>query len=162
MKDADIELIYQFNSSLETLKYVCRDLYTDLNQAKNRYEEFKKHYLEQKAIWWVIEQKTDQLKLGYCGLFNMAHGPKSAEIGYGILKPFWRKGIASETITALISYGIHSLELHRIHASITPENLGSIKALVNNGFTLEGQLKDVDFARNQYFDRLIYAYLNVS
>jgi len=158
--EGNVSILHQFNSSLEMLWYIPRDVFKTVEQSRQKYEVMKSDYTLQKAIWWVIKRKSDELAVGYCGLFDMHSANAYAEIGYGILEPFWRQGIASEIIPCITAYGYKALNLHRIQANINPENAASRKVIEKQGFSLEGHLKDTDFARNKYFDRMVYACLN--
>ena len=52
----------------------------------------------------------------------------------------WGKGYASEAIKALSSYAFESLNLKKLTAGMYKENLGSQKAFLRSGFSVEGEL----------------------
>ena len=62
----------------------------------------------------------------------------TAEIGYWLGEPFWRKGIMTNAIKLMVEYGFNSLKLQRIEAGIFEYNLASMRALEKNGFKKEG------------------------
>jgi ribosomal-protein-alanine N-acetyltransferase len=61
---------------------------------------------------------------------------------YALLPKYWAQGIASEIIPKVVEIGFKSLELNRIHATTEPRNAASTKVLLNNGFKLEGRLRE--------------------
>jgi len=79
--------------------------------------------------------------LGKVMLFNYEKESRRAEIGFGVSRHFWGKGIVFEAASALIDYAFNTLCLRRIEAEIDPENTASGKALERLGFEKEGLLK---------------------
>ncbi len=47
---------------------------------------------------YAVCLKENNVPIGYCG----SSGTKSNDIGYGLLKDFWHKGIMTEAVTALV------------------------------------------------------------
>ena len=77
---------------------------------------------------------------------------KSAELGYWIGEPFWRKGIASEAVKLILNYGFETLNLSRIFAATYEYNTGSMKVLKKNGFRSEGIARKAVFKNNAFYD----------
>ena len=67
---------------------------------------------------------------------------KSAEIGYWIGEPYWKKGIASKAVSLITEYGFNELLLNRIYTGVFEYNVGSMKVLEKNGFEQEGIFKN--------------------
>ncbi len=61
-----------------------------------------------------------------------------AECGYWIGKDYWRKGICSEALPALLDFGFNQLGLNRITAECLTRNVASTALLTKVGFTREG------------------------
>jgi len=156
----DSALVYEFNTNPDTLKYVPRDPYPDLITASDRVADFLKSFQEKKAVWWVFVIKESAMVAGYGGLFNIDWENSQAEIGYGLLKPFWGSGIAGECLAPILQYGLNEINIHRVYGNIQPGNLASRKLVERKGFKLEGRLIDNVFARGQYFDTMIYSLIN--
>ncbi|MBQ4835764.1 GNAT family N-acetyltransferase [Pseudoalteromonas luteoviolacea] len=89
------------------------------------------------GIYW---KETGEL-LGKIMLFSYDKTSRRAEIGFGISRDFWGKGIVSEAGQALIEHAFNHLGLRRIEAEIDPDNISSSKALERLGFQKEGVLK---------------------
>ena len=71
--------------------------------------------------WALIEKQTQKL-IGWCGLLYLENTGE-VEIGYGLAKQYWGKGLASEAAAATMTYGFGQLGLARIVAITYPENL---------------------------------------
>ena len=54
-----------------------------------------------------------------------------AEIGYMLHPDYWRLGIISEAVDAIINYGFNTLQFHSVEAHIDPTNIGSEKLWLN-------------------------------
>jgi len=157
---SDTEKLFEFNSNLETLKYIARSPFTKMEQAELKMADWLKAYADKKAIWWAFTSKETDQFIGYGGYFNICNESNKAEIGYGLLTEFWGQGYMSEIASNLVRFGIASINLHRISAIVIPGNEASVKVLKKNGFEKEGHLRDDSFARNRYFDSCIYGLIN--
>jgi len=61
-----------------------------------------------------------------------------AECGYWLGKDYWRKGITSEALPALLDFGFNQLGLNKITAECLTRNVASAALLSKVGFTQEG------------------------
>jgi [ribosomal protein S5]-alanine N-acetyltransferase len=156
----DSGLLFEFNSDLESLKFVPRTPFIDISQAEEKLAECENGFKNRTALWWVLSLRDSGETIGYGGLFDINPNSDKAEIGYGLLPGFWRRGYASEAVAEIVGFGFDTLELHRIYGYIVPGNAASVKILENLGFTLEGVLKDDDFGRGRFFDMSVYARIN--
>lgn len=64
---------------------------------------------------------------------------QDSEIGFMIAREFWRKGIVSEALNALLPYYFEELGYEKITADADPRNDASIKILEKHGFTIVGR-----------------------
>jgi len=66
-------------------------------------------------------------------------------------------GIMSEALVSIINYGFHTMNLERIEAVVSPNNMPSIKLLKRMKFKEEGYLKHHYFYNNKMEDSIIFA-----
>lgn len=83
----------------------------------------------------------------------------SAEIGYWLGTAFHRKGIVTEAITLACQYGFNQLNIIRIFAHVFENNTASRKALLKNGFVIEGIRKKGAVKNNILLDDYLMAKL---
>ncbi|MEZ0051449.1 ribosomal-protein-alanine N-acetyltransferase [Mycobacterium sp. MAA66] len=80
----------------------------------------------------------------FCGqltIGNVAHGAlRSAWIGYWVSKSFNGGGIATAALALGVDHGFGAVGLHRIEATVRPENGASRAVLAKGGFREEGLL----------------------
>lgn len=76
--------------------------------------------------WWILQPPhgKDQPKL-----------PREADLGYRLLKRWWRQGLASEGARELLRYGFVEVGLHRIFAQTLTVNTPSRAVMASIGMT---------------------------
>jgi ribosomal-protein-alanine N-acetyltransferase len=77
---------------------------------------------------------------------------RTAEIGYWLGEPYWNKGIATIAVKLLTGYAFDQLGYIRIHTGVFEYNLGSMKVLIKNGYTLDGIFKKSVLKNGQIYD----------
>lgn len=162
VKDGDCGDIYDIYSEKEAVKYQQTNPMTTIEQAKKSVEAFLRGFNEKRFIRWCITEKEADKVLGLITLNNFDRNNSSATIGYMLNKRYWRKNIMSEVGEKVINYGFKTLNLHRIEASIHPDNIASIKLCSKLGFLEEGLRKEsaYNIATDGYEDRLIFGIVN--
>ncbi|MFT4147535.1 MAG: GNAT family protein [Micrococcaceae bacterium] len=87
----------------------------------------------------------------------------SADIGYWISCEYQGQGIATQVLQEVIHYAFKELKLHRIQASVMPDNIASIKVLEKNDFLKIGLAPQYLKVAGKWEDHEIYQRLsNVS
>ena len=74
-------------------------------------------------------------------------------MGYELGLPHQRLGYMTEAITAILSLGFGDMGFNRIEAFVTVGNTPSRKFLEHLGFSLDGTLRDYEFARGRFMDQ---------
>jgi ribosomal-protein-alanine N-acetyltransferase len=160
MEEKDIQGIYDFYSDPESLKFVPRNLFTEMDQAIDKLKIFNQIFENKNGIWWAFTHKEEEKLIGFGGFFEIDKEAKKAELGYGFLPGNWGKGFGTEAVKKLTEFGLKELLLHKIYAFVDPKNIASIKLLEKFGYKREGLFKDHDFAQNKYFDTAVYTLIN--
>ncbi len=79
-----------------------------------------------------------------------------AEVSYYLSPDMWKKGIITEALKLVLSFGFEDLKLNRIQACVLPENAASLRVLEKNGFRREGLLRQYDYGK-EFHDVLMYS-----
>lgn len=82
---------------------------------------------------------------------------RSAWIGYWVYSRFHGAGVATSAVALLVAHGFGPVGLHRIEATIAPENLASRAVVGHLGFRLEGHLVRYLDVNGSWRDHLLYA-----
>ena len=106
----------------------------------------------------VTLKDTGEL-IGNCGVRRTAPGAPEADLGYELAPAQWGKGYATEAARAVLAFGFAALGVHRIEAECVADNTGSARVLEKLGMRLEGRLRDKEYFKGRWWDRLIYAVL---
>ena len=75
-------------------------------------------------------------------MLNIDTRKSITEIGYGISPDYWGKGYFKEALTMVLSFLFEELNFYKVWAKTQSNNISSIKALENSGFTNEGIMRD--------------------
>ncbi len=98
--------------------------------------------------------------IGHIGIQIEDQKDLRANIGYVFARTHWGKGYGSEAVHAILKFGFQELKMHRISATVVPENKASIKILTKLGMIQEGKFRQNKFVRGEFRDNLIFAILN--
>ncbi|WP_425449698.1 GNAT family N-acetyltransferase [Dethiothermospora halolimnae] len=158
VKESDFREIYDIYSDEEAVKYQQIKPMETIDQGKKAVSFFKRGYKDKKFIRWCIVSRNDNKVVGLITLHHFDSWNFSGEIGYMLNKKYWKQNIMSEVGEKVIQYAFEVIGLHRIAASIHPNNIGSIKLTTKLGFKVEGMKKEAAYnIRTEKFeDRLIY------
>ena len=107
----------------------------------------------------AVVDRERSLVIGGCELLARRSIYREYEIGYFFRPDSWGRGIATETVRALLDFGFHSVSAHRIYALVDPENTPSQRLLARIGFRLEGHFQRDALIRGEWRDSLAYALL---
>jgi [ribosomal protein S5]-alanine N-acetyltransferase len=123
-----------------------------------RINRMTERFLSGEHIEFAICTRESGELIGGIGLGITARH-KRGGLGYWLGVDFWRQGYATEAASAVLDYGFHSLELHRIEAGHYPRNPASGRVLEKIGMQREGVLRGEVLKGEQFEDTVMYARL---
>jgi ribosomal-protein-alanine N-acetyltransferase len=144
MQATDAQAIFRILADDEVTRYYDDATFTDVSQASDQIEAWESGFINKRCIRWGITCKDDRLVIGSCGYYGFHTWHMRASIGYELAHPFWRQGIMTEALSAIIDLGFKEMGLNRIDAVVMPENVASIKLLEKLGFCNEGLLREYE------------------
>jgi ribosomal-protein-alanine N-acetyltransferase len=109
-------------------------------------------WAEGTGIRWVITEPGHDAFIGDVGYFKFERQHRRAEVGYLLAQEYWRRGLMTEAMTAVLDYGFVSMGLNRVEALVDPRNAASVGLLHRLGFVQEGLLRDYEFERGAFID----------
>ena len=153
----DLNDCFAITSDLRLLeKSVAVVPHKTLQQCAEYVQKLIENHEQNIPDWWAIAEKETNRMIGFCGFVEYAARFERAELGYMIAYDSWNKGYATEACAAVIDYGFNHMKLHRIEATVDPENIASIRVLEKLNFVREGLLKERVICNGEYRDRYMY------
>ena len=96
--------------------------------------------------------------VGGIGL-NINEHHEIAELGYGLARPLWNRGLTTEAARAVVAWGFDRYPLYKIYARAFLSNSGSWRVMEKLGMTREGVLRSHHQLRGEHFDIASYGIL---
>ena len=112
-------------------------------------------YKNGKKYVFAIQLKQTGKFIGEIGLHYLDQKQDHLQLSYWLGEPFWNQGYITEAVSEILEYGFRQLNSSLIYADCHQDNIGSIKVLKKNGFSLHLKRGKVSI-----FKRLRQAYLN--
>lgn len=159
MTGNDVEDIFVFMSDHETMKYITPTPVQSQEEMKENIQKSLYNFEMKKEIPWVIVNKVDDDVIGMFRFHKLHFWHKKTEMGVVIRKDFQNKGVMTEILPKVLSFGFHTLGLNRIVGDIFANNKASERLLLKYGFTKEGQLRQTDFDGEKYHDTVVFSML---
>lgn len=140
--------------------------------ARGLYDLFPHPYTLENARDWIQDcacNTSDPLRCAIevdgeaCGgiTLRVPHGPNQdfLELGYWLGESRWGRGIATEAVQLVLTYGFDTLHANRIEARVYAWNPASARVLEKCRFTLEGRLRRRMIKNGERVDQLIFGLL---
>jgi [ribosomal protein S5]-alanine N-acetyltransferase len=144
IQPTDSEALFKILADDRVTQYYDDETFRNITQASEQIEAWENGYKSRRCIRWGITCQEDSTLIGTCGYYGFHTWHMRAGIGYELACSFWRKGIMTEALNAIINLGFREVGLNRIEAVVMPENVPSIKLLEKLGFCDEGILREYE------------------
>ncbi len=134
----DVEGFFKLDADPEVHRYLGNNPITTTKQAEEVIDFIRKQYGINGIGRWAIIEKSTNTFVGWTGLKLVTETVNNHtdfyDLGYRLLKKYWRKGIATESAIASLNYGFETMNLKKIYAAAHVGNVGSNAILKNLGF----------------------------
>ncbi len=134
----------------QVTRYHSMPTLVTLAEAQAALASVQDRYTAREMIRWAIEPVGNGSMIGTVGLLHIQPRHRRAEVGYELARRWWGRGLASEAVAAVVSYGFARLGLHRIEAGVLPGNARSVRVLEHLGFREEGTLRDHLYLKGRF------------
>lgn len=132
----DLPKLIELRSDPEVYKYMgglkLQNPQALEKRLKDYIDSFDKYGFGSCAMIW---KETGEL-FGWSGLMMM-EDYNETEVGYGMAKEFWGKGIGLECARVWLEFGFEKANLERIVALAEPKNVGSWRIMEKLGMKYE-------------------------
>jgi ribosomal-protein-alanine N-acetyltransferase len=159
IRPSDTPSVFAIFSDPEVTRYYDQPTYTEMAQAETMVLRMQQRFAERRTVRWAIVRQADDELLGTCGFAEWKRHFNCAAIGYELARPFWRQGIMTEVLTAVLTFGFSQMQLNRIEAYVMTGNDASMSLLRKLGFQEEGLLHEYGYWQQAYHDLHLFALL---
>ncbi|MEM9506329.1 MAG: GNAT family N-acetyltransferase [Cyanobacteria bacterium P01_E01_bin.35] len=149
--EEDTEDVFAIFSNPNVTQFHDLDTFTRLDEAREVIKRRAKRFENRHGMRWGIVRKSNNALIGSCG-FTWDREANAAEVGYELASQFWRQGIMSEALCAILRYGFEKRELKFVVAEIMLGNIASRRLLEKLGFQSHAILKERGFWKGKYHD----------
>ena len=160
LRDAkDLHLAF---SDPETTRYLdfatCRDLHDTMKRVG-----MATIVMPQWHATWAIVLRGSAEVIGVVNYHHRESWHRRLEIGYVLARPYWRRGLMREAMQPFLRYCFEDLAMHRLEATIVPDNSAGIRFAESLGFQREsGVLRDRLLVGEEYRDIVMYGLLDAA
>jgi len=157
---AHAEAIYRYRSDSVTNRYqgwIPKDVEDVRSFITNR----TSREINVNGTWFQLVVTLKDEIIGDIGLHFLGSRNEQVELGCTIDREHQGNGYAKEALSEVISFLFHTLDKHRLIASIHPANIPSIKLFESLGFRRDDHLKDSRLPDESRVTDLVY-YLSKS
>lgn len=151
MTNSDIPQIFFLRSDAVVNKYVKRETPATIDDALAWLKKVEAKIENDETVNWAIRLKEQDEMIGSICLWNFSEDRKTAEIGYDLHPDYHGKGIMSQSMDAVTSYGRQTLGLDAILAFTQNNNDASRQLLVSKGFEVDLNQHDSENDANMVY-----------
>lgn len=151
-QDYDIANFLRYYADPEVNKFILCEIPSDLESARHELHYWRNVFYRNDGIYFAIAEKNENRMIGSIGLSSYNSYHSRIEISYDLAQEFWRRGIMTRSISALVQHGFEVLKINRIEAFVSTFNEPSRDLLLKCGFELEGILRQHRYHRGNYVD----------
>jgi RimJ/RimL family protein N-acetyltransferase len=129
-------------------------------EEENWFEDMLKRPAVEHPLVIEIQEGTEWIMIGNCGIHNVDWRCRSAEVGIFIgEKRLWNRGYGTNAMRLLLKHGFETLNLNRIALEVYENNPRAVRSYEKSGFVHEGRKRKAMFIEGKYHDILIMSVL---
>lgn len=130
---------------------------TSINLLIEKFTKWSKRSSDDGKEIWLNYAIRDRLESIYIGLVQATLVEDGDNyIAYEVIPEFWRRGVATEVMTAFIDCLFGNFEINILTAHIDSRNIASINLIKKLRFNQVGFLKNADHFKGSDSDEFIY------
>lgn len=137
--EQDAEVIFeQYASDPNVTEYMTWRPHESVEDTLEYIRRCERVWADGTAFPWSLWLKNEE---EFAGFIEIRVGATAVDVGYALKSRFWKKGLMTEALTAVIEWSFSNPEIFRVWATCDTENQGSVKVLEKVGMKREGVLR---------------------
>ena len=159
IEDADA-MYKNWASDSEVTKFLTWQPHPSVDVSRSIIVDWLKEYSDEKYYHWAIVLKDNGNEpIGDISVVQMNEDISMVHIGYCLGRAWWRRGIMSEALKAVMDFMFDTVKVNRVEARHDPRNPNSGKVMQKCGMKYEGTLRSADRNNQGICDACYYALL---
>lgn len=154
---SDAPSLFYLRSHDDVMRFIDRPRPSSLDDINVLIGKIHKMIEENAGIEWALTLKGSDEYIGSVSFHLLMKEHFRAEIGYLLHPSFHGKGIMSEAVTAVLTYGFSEMELNSVEAIVTPGNDPSVCLLEHMGFLREGHFRQNRYWNGIFLDTFVFS-----
>lgn len=148
----DADDMYAYARRSDLTKYLTWDPHPDRDYTVEYLQYLASRYRVGDFYDWGVTLRSDGRLIGTCGFTSFDFAHDSAQVGYVLNPDYWGRGLAPEALRAVLRFGFHALNLHRIEAFYIQGNIRSRRVMEKVGMAYEGTRRGAMRIKGEYRD----------
>jgi RimJ/RimL family protein N-acetyltransferase len=141
LQQSDADDIFSIYSDPQVMRYWSGEPITRLEEASAIISRNLDLAAQGNSVIWAVVHAEAEAMVGTCTLFKIDQQNRHAEVGFILNRQWWRQGLMSEAVNAMVAFGFEQMMLNRLEADVDPDNAASLALLKNIGFRKEGYFR---------------------
>ena len=137
----DAGAMFALYSDPRVMRYWSFPPWTEIAQARAYLARALAEMAEGRVLPWAVADGDSDELVGTTTLYALNPEQRRSEIGYSLSPACQGRGLAAESLRAVIGHAFDHLGLLRIEADVDPRNLASRQLLERLGFRHEGLMR---------------------
>lgn len=130
----DNKEIFNYQKDKNNFEHVDMPIYKRIEEAQDYIVRMNRGIAKNRWIIWAIADKATDNILGTISIWNISIVDERGELGYGLFPVNIGKGLMTEALKRVVTYGFDTMGLKRIEAYTNETNIKSRSLLERNGF----------------------------
>lgn len=138
-QDSDLPLYQVMNQDPDVMRFF--PFLMTAEQTEVSFQRTRQHYVDHGITFFAADILETGAFIGFIGLVHTrfeAHFTPCVEIGWRLMKKYWRKGLATEGAAACLKYAFDVLELEEIYSFTPVSNVPSERVMQKIGMKRVG------------------------
>ena len=129
--NADLAAVHALWTDADMRRYLCDGKIVAVEQSRERLEDSTRDFAARRFGLWSVHDRSDEARIGFCGCREWPGG--EPELMYGLLRPWWGRGLAAEAATAVLDHVFETLGHPVVMAATDPPNVASVRVMERLG-----------------------------
>jgi ribosomal-protein-alanine N-acetyltransferase len=157
----DAQAMYDnWASDPEVTRYLTWPAHQSVGVTKNVLKDWISQYGSDAFYLWAITVKDNGNEpVGSISVVQKDDRTRMVHVGYCMGKRWWRQGIMTEVLGAVIAYFFDVAGVNRVEARHDANNPNSGGVMVKCGMKYEGTMREADWNNQGICDSVMYAIL---